>query len=81
MIEDIEVQFHKAVDALTRWVTHPTCPNTSKEWRKGYLELDAEARKLAVQLHQASLSQAVQRMGGSNDIPAPPQEGALILGQ
>jgi hypothetical protein len=72
MNDGIEAQFHKAVDTLTRWVTHPTCTHTSKEWRKMYLQLDAEARKLAVQLHQVSLSQAVQRMSSSNHIPAPP---------
>jgi hypothetical protein len=72
MKDGIEAQFHKAVDTLTRWVTHSPCPHTSREWRKVYLKLDAEARKLAMQLHQVSLSQAVQRMSNSNDIPAPP---------
>jgi len=78
MTEEIEAQFHRAVEALTRWVTHPTCLHTSKEWRKRYLELDAEARKLAVQLHQVSHSQGVQRMSSSNYILAPPQEETLI---
>jgi hypothetical protein len=81
MIDGIEAEFHKKVDALTLWVTHPNCPHTSKEWRKVYLELDAEARKLAVRLHQDGHSQAVQRMSSAKHNPAPPLGQALVLDQ
>ena len=51
---DTGVRFRKAVDAISLWIRHAPYPQTDREWRKLYLELDAEVKKALPQLRQSS---------------------------
>jgi len=50
MGKGIDSQFRAAVEALSRWVTSASIPHSSKEWRERYLTLDAEVRRLSMNL-------------------------------
>ena len=54
MGHDTGAHFRKAVDAISSWIGHTPYPQTDREWRKLYLELDAEVKKALPQLRQSS---------------------------
>ncbi len=52
MAENIESQFRDAAEALSRWVMSAPIPHSSEEWRERYLKLDAEVRRLSMNLER-----------------------------
>jgi hypothetical protein len=68
MGQDTGARFHKAVDAISLWIRHAPHPQTDREWRKLYLELDTEVRKALPQLRQSSETKG-------REATAEPQEG------
>jgi hypothetical protein len=54
MGQDTGARFRKAVDAISLWIGHTPYPQTDREWRKLYLELDAEVKKALPHLRQSS---------------------------
>jgi len=70
MGQDTGARFRKAVDVISLWIRHAPYPQTDGEWRKLYLELDAEVRKALPQLHQLSETKG-------REATAEPQEGLV----
>jgi hypothetical protein len=54
--------FHKAVDSISLWFRHMPYPQTEEEWRKVFLELDAEVTKALPPLYQSNASERKGRI-------------------
>ncbi len=53
MIDALETQFHKAVDALSQWLTNSNVPRATAEWSKRRSELLADVNEAVKQLQAA----------------------------
>src|SRR5215471_6442850 len=58
--------FHKAVDSISLWFRHTRYPQTEEEWRKVFLELDAEVTKALPPLYQGNSSETKGRRAASD---------------
>ena len=63
-------RFHKAADALGQWLMRPPSDRDCPEWRKKYLELDAEVKRTFQELkHIKEVQESSVEASNNIDLP------------